>query len=83
MTSTKLAGTTFLLLLAAVLPEVLGVSLPFGVPPARPEPWRLKVLAALGVAAPMVVGPGVAAAVAAAELDCGTVSDAVAAGLSF
>lgn len=71
MTSTKLAGTTFLLPLVAVftdaaLLEVLGVSLPLGVPPARPEPCRFKVLAGLGVAAPVVDGPGVAAAGAVA-----------------
>ncbi|KAA6422546.1 MAG: hypothetical protein FRX49_07407 [Trebouxia sp. A1-2] len=49
MTSTKLAGTVFLLPLAAPFEAVLGVSFAFGVPPARPEPWRVRPVF-LGVA---------------------------------
>lgn len=55
MTSTKLAGTVFLPPLAVPFEAVLGVSFAFGVPPARPEPWRVRPVV-LGVAVPAAEG---------------------------
>lgn len=66
MTSTKLAGTVFLLPFAVPFDAVLGVSFAFGVLPARPEPWRVRPVV-LGVAEPVVEGG--AEGVAEAGLD--------------
>ena len=66
MTSTKLAGTVFLLPFAVPFNAVLGVSLAFGVPPCRPEPCRVRP-EVLGVAAPVTEGG--AEGVAEAGLD--------------